>query len=63
MRGSELLAMQIPGYVELWASAKSYTDVFYVLQKEIAARLQQMFVESLEYMQVCDWEARICESR
>jgi len=40
--------------VELWASAKSFTDVFYVTQKAVGSmRLQQMFLESLKFLHVC----------
>lgn len=40
--------------VELWASAKSFTDVFYVLVKAIpSADLQGAFLESLSFLHVC----------
>ncbi len=40
--------------VELWASAKSFTDVFYVLAKAIpSADLQKAFLESLSFLHVC----------
>ena len=57
-------AMQIAGYAELWASAESYTDAFYLLHKAVgSARLQEMFVESLECIRVCSLgEEDICEA-
>ena len=49
-----LLVIQDFGDVELWASAKSFTDVFYLVKKEAgSARLQQMFLESLGFLHVC----------
>ncbi|MDO4443329.1 MAG: PIN domain-containing protein [Slackia sp.] len=49
-----LMVMRIFGDVELWASAKSYTDVFCVLRKALgSADVQKMFLKSMEYMNVC----------
>lgn len=40
--------------IELWASAKSFTDVFYVLAKAVpSANLQQAFLESMAFLHVC----------
>ena len=49
----KLLAMQELGDVELWASAKSFTDMFYVMREENPSEVvQQAFIDSLEYLQV-----------
>ena len=38
-----------------WASAKSFTDMFYVMRKERPSEVvQQAFIDSLEYLQVCE---------
>ena len=51
----KLLAMQELGDVELWASAKSFTDMFYVMREENPSKVvQQAFIDSLEYLQVCE---------
>lgn len=51
----KLLAMQELGDVELWASAKSFTDMFYVMREENPSEVvQQAFIDSLEYLQVCE---------
>ena len=51
----KLLAMQELGDVELWASAKSFTHMFYVMRKENPSEVvQQAFIDSLEYLQVCE---------
>lgn len=40
--------------VELWASAKSFTDVFYVVSKACAPEaVQAAFLESLSFLHVC----------
>lgn len=50
----KLFIAQFFGDVELWASAKSFTDVFYVLKGPIgAARLQTMLFQSLERLRIC----------
>lgn len=50
----KLLVAQAFGDVELWASAKSFTDVFYVLKPAIGVEaLQGMFLSSLEELRVC----------
>ncbi|WP_101723399.1 PIN domain-containing protein [Eggerthella timonensis] len=47
-------ALQITGYAELWASAESYTDAFYLLRKAVGpAKLQDMFLQSLSFIKVC----------
>ena len=51
----KLLAMQELGDVELWASSKSFTDMFCVMRKENPSEVvQQAFIDSLEYLQVCE---------
>lgn len=50
-----LRVMQAFGDAELWASAKSFTDVFYILRKAVgAAELQAAFKRSAEsFLGVC----------
>lgn len=51
---SRLLVMQALGDAELWVSAKSFTDVFYVLSKHFASSaIQAAFEESVEWLSVC----------
>ena len=51
----KLLAMQELGDVELWASAKSFTDMFCVMRKETPSEVVQLaFIDILEYLQVCE---------
>lgn len=50
----KLFIAQTFGDVELWALAKSFTDVFYVLKRVVGAeRLQRMFLKSFEGLRVC----------
>lgn len=54
------------GSIELWASARSFTDVFYVLSKLVpAAALQRAFLESLGFLNIVsvdeDALQRACE--
>lgn len=50
----KLQAMQLFGDAELWASAKSFTDVFFVCKKHIPAEfLQDAFMSSQEFLNVC----------
>ncbi len=47
-------ALQMTGYAELWASAESYTDAFYLLRRAVGSeKLQGMFLESLSFVRVC----------
>ena len=47
-------ALQMTGYAELWASAESYTDAFYLLRRAVGSeKLQDMFLESLSFVRVC----------
>lgn len=49
-----LLAAQIFGDLELWVSAKSYTDIFFVMNRDFdSALIQQSFLRGLEYFKVC----------
>ena len=39
---------------ELWCSAKSFTDIFYVLNKSVSSEdIQRAFLVSLEFLRVC----------
>lgn len=50
----QLMVAESFGDVELWASAKSFTDVFYVLSRRCeGAALQRAFKESLTWLNVC----------
>lgn len=47
-------ALQMTGYAELWASAESYTDAFYLLRRAVGSeKLQDMFLENLSFVRVC----------
>ena len=47
------------GDVELWASAKSFTDVFFVLAKAVgSAELQRAFAESMAFLKLCAVDGR-----
>ena len=47
-------ALQMTGYAELWTSAESYTDAFYLLRRAVGSeKLQDMFLESLSFVRVC----------
>lgn len=49
-----VFVMQFYGAAELWASAKSFTDVFYVARKAIgSARAQECMLSLLEQLHVC----------
>ena len=50
----KLLIMRAFGDAELWASAKSFTDIFYVLRKDAdSASIQRAFEESFQGLQLC----------
>lgn len=50
----KLLVMREFGDAELWASAKSFTDIFYVLHKTYSSeRIQSAFEESFRWLEVC----------
>lgn len=49
-----LQVAQLFGDVELWVSAKSFADVFYVMSKVVdPAQVQHMFLESFAFIKVC----------
>lgn len=55
---AKLQIMQVLGDIELWVSAKSFTDAFYVMRKENeSADIQQTFIRSLEFLKVCAVDA------
>ncbi|WP_165045223.1 PIN domain-containing protein, partial [Adlercreutzia sp. ZJ138] len=50
----KLLVMREFGDAELWVSAKSFTDVFYVLRKTYNSELiQNAFNESYPWLEIC----------
>lgn len=50
----KLLVMKEFGDVELWVSAKSFTDVFYVLHKIYSSDyVQSAFEESYQWLEIC----------
>lgn len=50
----KLLAMNEFGDAELWVSAKSFTDVFYVCKKHVPSRaLQQAFSNCGDFLRIC----------
>lgn len=52
-----LLTMWEFGDIELWVSAKSYTDVFYVMNKENESEdVQRAFLKSFDVLNVCALE-------
>lgn len=51
------------GDVELWASAKSFTDIFYLLARTCGrAELQRSFLRSLSVLKVCSVDGRDIEA-
>ena len=51
---NSIAAAAIHGDVELWASAKSYTDIFYIGKKYFTSKvLQNAFLESFKFIHVC----------
>lgn len=53
----KLLIMEQFGDVELWASAKSFTDLFYVLSKTYSSeRIHGAFRESFRWLSLCGIE-------
>ena len=50
----KLIAMEMFGDAELWVSAKSFTDIFYVMSKHKESHLiQEAFRESFRWLQIC----------
>ncbi len=53
-----LLAMREFGDAELWVSAKSFTDVFYVLHRSYNSDfIQNAFEESYQWLEICSIDA------
>ena len=53
----QLKVMEAFGDVDLWISAKSYTDLFYLIAKELGSEQAQALLEStLEWLSVCSVE-------
>ena len=53
---ARLVVMQAMGDIELWISAKSFTDAFYIMNRDgnnESAAIQQAFVKSFEFLNVC----------
>lgn len=54
----KLRVMQEIGDIELWVSAKSFADIFYVMLKDNKSEdIQQTLLQSLEYLDVCSVDA------
>lgn len=52
-----LKAMAYFGDAELWASAKSLTDIFYVMRRSFpSSDIQKLFLASREYLNLCSIE-------
>lgn len=50
----KLLAMDFFGDAELWVSAKSFTDVFFLCKRNVPSQdLQRAFVKSGEFLNLC----------
>ena len=51
---NKLVLMSYFGDADIWVSAKSYTDVFYVLRKRLSSReIQDLFLQGLDILKVC----------
>lgn len=63
--GSEaqkFLIMKEFGDAEIWASAKSFTDIFYILSKKFDNnRILDAFEESLKWLEICSVDSRDIE--
>ncbi|MDO4182014.1 MAG: PIN domain-containing protein [Coriobacteriia bacterium] len=56
----KLLVMQAVADAELWSSAKSYTDVFYVLRKTMdAGKVQDLFLNSFDRIKPCTIDSTV----
>ena len=50
----KLKAAAFFGDIDLWAASHSFTDVFYILNKEHKSRaIQDMFLSSKEFLNIC----------
>ena len=57
-----LQVMEVFGDAELWVSAQSFADVFYVMRKTHSSdRIQTAFLESMTFLNVCGVEKRDIE--
>lgn len=55
----QLRIMQLMGDVELWASAKSFTDIFYILRGQVDGdKLQMAFGECLSFLRICSIDGK-----
>ena len=55
----QLRIMQLMGDVELWASAKSFTDIFYILHGQVDGdKLQKAFGECLSFLRICSIDGK-----
>lgn len=55
---SRLFVMRSLGDAELWASAKSFTDVFFVSSKAVGSQaIQEAMEHSLPYLRICSIDA------
>lgn len=60
---NSIAAAAIHRDVELWASAKSYTDIFYIGKKYFASEvLQNAFLESFKFIHVCSLDVEDLKS-
>ena len=60
---NSIAAAGIRGDVELWAPAKSYTDIFYIGRKHFASKtLQNAFLASFEFIRICTLDKDDLES-
>lgn len=60
---NSIAAAAIHRDVELWASAKSYTDIFYISKKYFASDvLQKAFLESFKFIHVCSLDSEDLKS-
>ena len=51
---NKLVLMSYFGDADIWVSAKSYTDVFYVLRKHFSSQeIQSLFLQGLGVLKVC----------
>ena len=58
----KLLMPHSIGDLELWVSAKSYTDIFYVMKKrEESAEIQRAFRKSYEQFNICSVDKEALE--
>jgi predicted nucleic acid-binding protein len=50
----KFMVASIFGDIEVWASAKSFTDIFYIISKHAdSSKVQDAFLESFEWLNIC----------